>query len=295
LVSQFAFWPAASFDAMCKARAKVSSHRTHTNLYLSPSMATPPMSEHRPSQFYTGLVAELYEPLMSARARAEDYARFVERCGAPVLELGCGSGIPLLDLLALGFEVDGLDSSADMLARCRQQAQARGLSVTLYEQTMQDMELPRRYRGMFLAGGTFTLLAHDEAPRALARMFEHLLPGGRVLIPLVIPDLEQRRRAVGRFREAHAEDGTLLRFADVAFELDAEHRVVHSRMRYERVRAGCAPEVLERDGRSSYWDQHEFADMLAEAGFTAIRAADPAGGAPSPDAKLFVFLARKPE
>jgi hypothetical protein len=126
-------------------------------------------------------------------------------------------------------------------------------------------------------------------------MCEHLVPGGRVLIPLVIPDVEQRRRTVGRFREARAEDGSLLRFAELAFEVDTERRVVHTRLSYERVRAGCAPEVLERDGHSSYWDQREFAEMLAQAGFTAIRAADPAGGAPTPDARVFVFLARKPE
>ena len=70
-----------------------------------------------PSQFYTGLVVDLYEPLLSQRARAEEFAPFLERFGAPALELGCGSGIPLLDLVERGFEVDGLDASAEMLAR----------------------------------------------------------------------------------------------------------------------------------------------------------------------------------
>lgn len=75
------------------------------------------MSKTEPSQFYTGLVAELYEPLVSYRAKAEEYTPFIDRAGQPVLELGCGSGVPMLELLQLGYHIEGLDASADMLAR----------------------------------------------------------------------------------------------------------------------------------------------------------------------------------
>ena len=64
--------------------------------------------------------------------------------------------------------VDGVDSSADMLDRLRASAAARGLSVTVHQQRMEDLDLPRRYRSIFLAGATFTLLATDDlALRAL--------------------------------------------------------------------------------------------------------------------------------
>jgi hypothetical protein len=37
-----------------------------------------------PSQFYTGLIADLYEPLLSEPVRAEDYQAFLDRVGTPV-------------------------------------------------------------------------------------------------------------------------------------------------------------------------------------------------------------------
>ena len=77
-----------------------------------------------------------------ARPIPRPYIRFVRRSGEPALELGCGDGDPLLDLRARGLDVEGLDSSPDMLARCRANAAARGLVVTLHESPMESMELP---------------------------------------------------------------------------------------------------------------------------------------------------------
>ena len=55
-----------------------------------------------PSQFYTGLVAELYASLRSADPDVETCARFVTRNGTPALELGCGDGDPLRTAMTTG-------------------------------------------------------------------------------------------------------------------------------------------------------------------------------------------------
>ena len=101
--------------------------------------------------------------------------------------------------VARGLDVEGLDASPDMLARCRANAAARGLVVTLHESTMEAMELPRRYRSIYLAGPSFNLLTDDDmAWRALARIRAHLEPDGSALIPLFVPEpvpAEVARRA----------------------------------------------------------------------------------------------------
>lgn len=247
-----------------------------------------------PSQFYTGLVADLYEPLASEHARADDYIPFLERCGTPALELACGSGIPLVELVERGYEVEGLDASRDMLDRCRARAAERGLRVVLHRADMQSFSLGRRYRSIFLAGASFTLLTSDaDAERALACIHAHLAPGGAALVPLEIPDLEAIRSRVGAFREAAGAGGERVRVAVVEAEPGPDGRSLRRRLRYERVPAAGEPEVLERDWRTRWWTQEAFAEMCGAAGFSRVRLLARTGGPAHPDDAVFVALAAR--
>lgn len=251
-------------------------------------------SREAPSQFYTGMVADLYEPLLAERARAGDYVPFLDHSGTPALELACGSGLPLLDLVERGYAVEGLDASADMLARCRARALERGLDVTLHLAEMQSFALARRYRSIFLAGASFTLLTTDEdAARALARIHEHLEPGGSALIPLERMDAEASRAALGRWREISTAAGERLRVAAVALDASADGRTLCHRLRYERIAATGAAEVVERDWERRWWSQQQFREMLEAAHFDKIRFVAPQGGQAGPDARMFVALARR--
>ncbi|MFD0534245.1 class I SAM-dependent methyltransferase [Actinomadura luteofluorescens] len=64
------------------------------------------------------------------------------------------------------MEVEGVDSSADMLERLRRRAHEQGISATVYCQRMEALNLPHHYRAIFLAGPTFTLLPDDAAALA---------------------------------------------------------------------------------------------------------------------------------
>src|SRR5215510_11746427 len=99
----------------------------------------------------------MYDALVSYRAPAAFYADLIRKGGQPALEIGCGTGHPLLDLVDLGLDVHGLDSSRDMLVRCEANAAARGLHTSLHQQEMQSFSLPTRYRTIFFAGASFML------------------------------------------------------------------------------------------------------------------------------------------
>lgn len=241
-----------------------------------------------PASFYTGIVAEFYAPLKSASQDPESYARFIEVSGQPALELGCGNGDPLLDLRRRGLDVDGVDSSADMLAICRRRAADDGLDVTVHHQAMESLDLPRRYRSIFLAGPTFNLLPDDTtARRALERIRDHLDVGGSALVPLFVP-MPTAEEALGEPRTATEPDGSTISVTAIAEERDDEARTQRTTLRYERVTAGRRTTV-DRPWVLHWHTQDDFRTLASSVGLATMAVLDAAGRPASDDATVFVF------
>ena len=245
------------------------------------------------ADFYTGIVVEAYAKLKSSDFDPEPYARFVETVGQPALEIGCGDGNPLLSLRRRGLDVEGVDSSADMLERCRSNAAALGLDVTLHLQQMQDLSLDRRYRSIYLAGPTFNLLPDDEtALRALRRIRTHLTGDGAALIPLWIPG-PTSPTDLGVSREATAADGALLRYTPVAETYDEDSRTRTTTTRYERLTAATT-ERVEREWMLHWYSPERFRSMCTEAGLrvTNLDDDDDGGEPATPAATDFTATVR---
>jgi SAM-dependent methyltransferase len=230
-----------------------------------------------PALFYTGLVAQLYGPLRSAGAPdPAPYARFIERSGEPALELGCGEGEPLLDLRALGFDVEGLDSSPDMVGRCRAAASARGLDVVVHLQPMEAMQIDHQFRSIFIAGPTFNLLPDDAtALSALTQIRLHLAPGGSVLIPLFVPE-PTPIEAFGRAR-SHTADGAEMSVTSLSEVRDEAARTQTTMLRYEITTANGT--VTEDRPWLLHWYSHADIRLLVDvAGLTVARLLRITGG-----------------
>lgn len=233
------------------------------------------MDAHDPALFYTGLVAQAYAALRSFTPEPEPYARFIALSGQPALELGCGDGDPLLDLRARGLDIEGLDASPDMLARCRTAAAERNLVVTLHESPIEAMELARRYRSIFLAGPTFNLLVDDDtAWRALARIRAHLEPEGSALIPLFVPQPTPADQ-VGVPRSHVTDDGVTLRVTVLGDERDEDARLQTTRLLYE-VESDGVVQSEERRWLLHWHTQEGFRQLVGDAGLLVggILAAD---------------------
>ena len=102
-----------------------------------------------PEYEYRGLIASSRDLLRGDTSQWEDrsrYLEFVAQYGQPGLIVGYGTGRLVLDYLEAGIDVDGVDVSPEMLALCRQEAERLGLNPALYQQGMEALALPRRYR-----------------------------------------------------------------------------------------------------------------------------------------------------
>ena len=247
------------------------------------------MTSPSPELFYTGIVAQAYGPLRSTPPDPRIYTRFVRATGEPALELGCGDGDPLLDLVAHGLDVEGLDSSPDMVARCREAAAARGLDVVVHLQPMQSMDLGRRYRSIYLAGPTFNLLPDDEvALQALHRITAHLEPGGAALVPLFVPPITASDD-LGRPRSHTADDGTTYRVTALREDRDDDARLLVTTLRYEAEAAGETT-VDERPWLLHWYTQAGFTDLAEAAGLTVRALLAPDGRPATADDLVFAFV-----
>ncbi|MGF1595550.1 MAG: class I SAM-dependent methyltransferase [Acidimicrobiales bacterium] len=241
------------------------------------------MASTEPSNFYTGIVADLYAPLKGETFPAEPYARFIARWGEPALELACGDGEPLLELCRSGLDVAGLDSSADMIERCRRRAAERGVDVTLYVARMEEMALGRRFRSIFLAGPSFNLVPDDDAARdALARIGDHLDPDGAALVPLWIPP-PTPADALGVARRRVLDDGTVIAVTPVGEERDELLRCRRTVLRYERS-SPAGVESAEREWLLHWYTPDGFTALVESAGLRVLTTRGSDGGPLQPGA-----------
>ena len=152
-------------------------------------------------RYYGSLCSELYDltkPVGGDYPDVPYYLRRLEAIGGPVLEAAVGTGRLLVPLLRAGLQVEGIDSSTEMLAYSRRNCTAAGLPATLYCGALETMDLPKRYQGIVIGFGSFMLLSGPgEATAALDRMRRHLVPDGRLFLDVNAPGVH------AAWREGH--------------------------------------------------------------------------------------------
>lgn len=128
--------------------------------------------------------------------------------GGPLLDLACGTGRTGLRLAARGSQVTGVDVTPEMIALGREKATARDLTVEWLVADARDFHLNKRFGFAYMVGNAFQMFwtrADQEA--LLARVREHLLPGGRFLFETRNPSRSNLDEAPGPPREYAAPNG----------------------------------------------------------------------------------------
>lgn len=115
------------------------------------------------------------------------YLDFARRTGGPILEVACGTGRLMGPLLELGERVVGIDSSAPMLERARKVLGKAGLlgRASLHQSDARSFSLQDRFPLAIFGLDSFGLLLEVQHQlEALQRIWQHLLPGGLLILDL---------------------------------------------------------------------------------------------------------------
>ena len=264
------------------------------------------MSEY-PQTWHYGLVARYWAEVLVDAPEIEFLSRSVEG-RQPALDVACGTGRLLIPLLERRLDVDGTDISPDMLDLCRARAERKGLAPNLYVQASHELDLPRRYRTIYMCGsfGIGGDADHDRV--ALRRLYDHLEPGGFLLLDHEMPYSEptgwsywtkQGREALPETVEVHGwrplSDGSEVALSSRVVDVDPLTQRLVMEMRPHLRRDG---EVIEEEtltlAMTLYTAKH--IELLLEvAGFDDVRMVDNWTDAPATrDTSNVVFIAQRP-
>lgn len=228
---------------------------------------------------YRGAMAQFWDLLRGDTSKWEDrpfYRQIIAESGQPALDVGCGTGRLLLDYMQQGIDIDGVDNSPEMLALCRQKAEQLGLQPALYEQTMEMLDLPRTYRAILVPSSSFQLVIEPAAAaEALRRFFQHLAPGGALVMSFMTYDTGDNQDPIvtGEWQQevTRPKDGAIVRRWSRS-TIDRVNQLEHTEDRYDVIVGGkvVASESLARSPATRIYTQDQAVKLVESAGFTNV-------------------------
>jgi hypothetical protein len=237
--------------------------------------AVPSELQAQMTREYGTLATEVYEldkPVGHPFADVEYYTNLLADVSGPILEPATGTGRILIPLLEAGHQVEGLDSSPQMLARCRQHCRDRGLDPVLHEADMTAFVQLAAYEAVIIPAGSIALLDGRKATlQALTCFHDSLVLGGSLVV-----DVPVAQPAAGHEAMRYWQRGPCLwTLQTMHIEYNPAANQTTRFLRYDKWLDGTLLTSELQTFRSQHWNCQEFENLLAEAGFTpALVAAD---------------------
>jgi SAM-dependent methyltransferase len=244
------------------------------------------------AQAYGNLCSLFYDATKAYAPAAEVnfYASFIEQNPGRVLEAMSGSGRLQIPLIQRGYVVDGVDNSPVMLERCRKRCAQLNLSPEIYEQSLEELNLPHKYATITIAVGSFQLICNRAvALQVLKKLRAHMEPRANLLIDIFTPDLTMEPRTV---RSARIDDRTVVRLT-TRHVFDEAARLASSFCNYELLVDGLVQQYEHELIEVTWYTDDELEQLFKQAGLEIIKIYDETFRASGPSRVVQARLLRK--
>ncbi len=234
--------------------------------------------------------AEIYE--LTHGDKNDDlplYLEYAQKCGSPIFEVGCGTGRVTIALARAGQQVFGIDLSPEMLKIAQQKISKEPQEVQerieLTQMDMSDIDVPGRKFPLFLMPyGEFAhVLEREQQQATLKRIFQHLKPGGRLIIGMSNWDARETRISFRGTQIARLGHSMPLQYEGVFYDEKHQQKIVRYMARGYDPSVQTAihvyvHEILDKEGKLiakktnilpiRYVFRYEMELLLEKAGFT---------------------------
>ena len=102
-----------------------------------------------------------------------------------ILEVGCGTGRLLIELSKLGYQVDGVDASKDMLKQLLKKARLNNKNIKIKRLESANLKLSKKYNFVFAIRLLNQTKSKSYALKSIKEMIRVTKPGGHILIEFV--------------------------------------------------------------------------------------------------------------
>ena len=220
----------------------------------------------------------------------EYYYQQLKGIKGKILEAGVGTGRVLIPLLKKGLLVEGVDLSQQMLDQCRANLDKEGLTAALYQGDLTALNLPCKYEAIIMPTGSFCLLPKMKIAEILSSFYNHLEPGGKLIVDLELPSWFVKNEV--SVRHCPIDDETGIVFTNTAQSIDWFKQKTSYIHRYDLVRNGYVMKTEISNFVLHWYGIEEFVLFLEKFMFSNVNYV--VGYGKDPDASLVTFIAEKP-
>ena len=174
-------------------------------------------------------IADVYSTDMGRSMPFDDIGWYRKLClerGGRVLELGCGTGRILIELLAAGIDAVGVDRSLPMLQRLQRDAGARGIVPSTAQMDLRQLAVSGPFRIILAPYSLITYLTDPAvATEVLDRLGQLLETDGRIIVDAFIPQPVETFVDYRLDYRREYEDGMLERYKKITANVDGTNGI----------------------------------------------------------------------
>jgi len=154
--------------------------------------------------------------------------RFAPGPVTSVLDLGCGTGGHAVPLAQRGYQVTGVDQSAEMLSIAQRKAQSVGQSIQWVQGDVRSLRLQQTFDlALFMFAVLGYQVTNADLTAALRAARQHLSIGGLLIFDVWFGPAVLAERPTDRIKQSQLDDTRVIRLAQPEFDLLAQTVLVN--------------------------------------------------------------------